>query len=247
MKAVANVIVVSFMSSALATINVGEDGPEISPLPNDSSLLLEAEKYRRPSQTPPKAEKPGRKADSGKSKKPSTSGGDGPDCALDGVVCDLSSYIEPVPETKKELTLGDVREEVERVGLPAIAVEMQPQGKTLVNLETIFYARAPQFERTVEILDFEVDLRGKPMRFTWHHGDGSQQTTSSPGRKYPHQNVTHTYKKAAAKVQPRVDVSYTVSFRIDGSDWQTLPDAIVAPGPAGSLTVNQGQPQLTKP
>src|SRR5699024_5843646 len=167
---------------------------------------------------------------------------DGPieDCAD----IDFDAYAE---YTAEEVTVGDIIEAVRQVGLPSLQIKIQPGGTTLVNFETIFYADAPTFERTIDLLGYAVDLRATPASFTWHHGDGTSQTTSSPGHKYPDHDVTHSFKCAADNIRPSVDVTYQVSYRIDSNTWQTLPGTITAPGAAASLSVEQGLPLLTKP
>ena len=148
------------------------------------------------------------------------------------------------PEDDPELTPGDVEREVKRVGLPRLRVSVQPAGATLVNLETIFHTTAAPFERTVDILDSTVDLRAVPATYTWHHGDGTTQTTTTPGRPYPAMDVIHQYNKPG-HVTPRVDVTYRVTYRIDDGDWQALDTTITAPGPATALRIREARPVLT--
>src|SRR5699024_3183031 len=79
---------------------------------------------------------------------------DGPieDCAD----IDFDAYAE---YTAEEVTVGDIIEAVRQVGLPSLQIKIQPGGTTLVNFETIFYADAPTFERTVDLLGYAVDRR----------------------------------------------------------------------------------------
>ncbi len=152
------------------------------------------------------------------------------------------------PETadpqRRTVRPGDIQEVVKEVGLPRLRVSVQPAGSTLVNLETIFHTTAAPFERTVDILDSTVDLRAEPAAFTWHHGDGSTQTTKSPGRPYPAMDVIHQYKEPGS-VTPRVDVTYRVTYRIDDGDWQSLDTTITAPGPGTALRIREARPVLT--
>lgn len=138
-----------------------------------------------------------------------------------------------------------VEREVRRIGLPPLQVAIQPEGSTLVNFETIFHTTAVPFERSVDILDSTVDLRGEPASYTWHHGDGTNQTTTTPGRLYPAMDVIHQYAKPGT-VRARVDVTYQVTYRIDGGDWETLDTLITAPGPATALRVREARPVLTQ-
>lgn len=113
-----------------------------------------------------------------------------------------------------------------------------------MNLETIFHTTATDFERTVTILDSTVILRARPATYTWHHGDGTTQTTRDPGRPYPAMDVTHTYDDTG-RVKARVDVTYTVTYRIDDGDWQTLDTPITATGPTTPLRIREARPILT--
>ncbi|WP_146825233.1 hypothetical protein [Aeromicrobium flavum] len=135
-------------------------------------------------------------------------------------------------------------EEVRRIGLPRLKVAVQPAGSTLVNLETIFHTTAAPIERTVPILGSTVDLRAAPATYTWHHGDGTTQATSRPGRPYPALDVVHRYREPG-RVAARVDVTYRVTYRIDGGAWQDLGATITAAGPATTLRVREARPVLT--
>jgi len=151
---------------------------------------------------------------------------------------------EPAEPDEPEVTPGDVEREVKRIPFPSLRVTVQPAGSTLVNLETIFHTQVQPFERDVEILDSTVALRAAPVAYTWHHGDGTTQTTTSAGRPYPAMDVTHQYRKPG-RVTPRVDVTYRVTYRIDDGEWQSLDATITAPGPATPLRVREARPVLT--
>lgn len=153
--------------------------------------------------------------------------------------------VEPADPDEPEVTPGDVVEAVKRVGLPRLTVAVQPAGSTLVNLETIFHTQAPAFARTVPILGSDVTLRAAPAAYTWHHGDGTIQTTSNPGRPYPAMDVIHRYR-TPAHLSARVDVTYRVTYRIDDGAWQNLSTPIIAPGPATALRVREARPVLTR-
>lgn len=154
---------------------------------------------------------------------------------------------EPSDPTDEESAVGpgDIAREIRRIGLPRLRVSVQPEGSTLVNLETIFHTTAAPFARSVDILDSTVDLRAEPASFTWHHGDGTTQTTTTPGRPYPAMDVIHQYAKPG-NVRARVDVTYRVTYRIDDGDWETLDAPITAPGPAVALRVREARPVLTQ-
>ncbi|MCL3819028.1 hypothetical protein [Aeromicrobium wangtongii] len=146
-----------------------------------------------------------------------------------------------------DLTPGDVLRAVRKIGLPSLQVRVQPGEKTLVNVPTIFYAEPQPFERSVQLLGFDVDVVAEPVSYHWVHGDGSETTTDQPGRPYPAMDVTHRYTEPADAVQPRVDVTYRVRFRIDGGPWSTLGQTLIASGPPAALAVKEAAPVLTTP
>lgn len=146
-----------------------------------------------------------------------------------------------------ELTPGDVLRAVKEIGLPSLQVNVQPGGETLVNVDTIFYTQPQPFERSVQLLGFDVDLVAEPVSYQWVHGDGTTATTTVPGRPYPAMDVTHRYETPAEDVQARVDVTYRVRFRVDGGPWTTIAQTLLASGPVAVLDVKEAAPVLTKP
>lgn len=148
---------------------------------------------------------------------------------------------------ERELTEGDVLTAVREIGMPALQVRVEPGAETLVNIATNFYTEPAPFNRSIELLGFDVDIEATPASFTWTHGDGTSTTTRSPGRPYPHLDVTHRYRAPAAVVRPRVDVTYQVRYRVDGGAWAPLSQTLTATGPAGTLAVNEAAPVLTAP
>lgn len=146
-----------------------------------------------------------------------------------------------------ELTEGDILNAVREIGLPSLKVRIQPGTKTLVNIETIFYTRPEAFERSIDLLGFDIDLVAAPVSYRWIHDDGTTATTSRPGKPYPAMDVTHRYRQPADNVRPRVDVTYRVRYRVDGGGWQTIGPTLLAAGPAAELDVREAAPVLTKP
>lgn len=152
----------------------------------------------------------------------------------------------PPPATPAELTPGDILTAVKKIGMPSLAINIQPGGETLVNLETIFYAKPQPFRRSVDLLGFDIDLVATPARFTWRHGDGTSHATNRPGRPYPSKEVVYRYAKSAKNLHPSVDVTYAVRYRVDGGAWQNLSQTLQASGPTGDLDVKEATPVLTR-
>ncbi|WP_262852924.1 hypothetical protein [Mumia quercus] len=153
-----------------------------------------------------------------------------------------SSDIAPLPE----VTPGHVLREVRRLPLPRATVAIQPSGRTLVNLDTVFSTTAPQFDETVTILGQQVRIVAKPTRYTWDFADGTTKTTATPGRPYPAMDVTHRYTKADRTHRPRVDVTFTISYSVDGGPTQSLEQTITTRGPAATLVTREATAVLVE-
>lgn len=152
---------------------------------------------------------------------------------------------EDVPAALPEVTPDLVLEALRRLGLPAVRTHTQPEDKTLVNFDTIFYAEPTTFRRTITLLGQRVDVEATPARFTWRPGDGNVRTTTTPGRPYPAKDVTHRYERAHRTVQASVDVTYTARFRVAGGAWQDIAETITISGPPTPLRVAEATPVLS--
>ena len=151
-------------------------------------------------------------------------------------------------DVRPQVTDAIVLREVKRIGLPEASIQVQPpDGATLVNFETIFYTERPEFARTVQLLGYTVDIEATATTYTWHHGDGSSQSSDGPGAPYPAKNIVHLYSDAHVTVRPSVDVTYEVRWRADGADWHTLDDPLTAAGASVALEVKEATALLTDP
>jgi hypothetical protein len=138
---------------------------------------------------------------------------------------------------RPQITWAMVLREVKRVGLPALRVRVQPADRTLVNFETIFYTEPEPFERELRLLGQRVDVRATASGFAWSFGDGASLQTQTPGAPYPAKDVVHEYADADVTVAPRVDVTYTAQFRVNGGGWQEIPETVTITGPPASLRI----------
>lgn len=146
-----------------------------------------------------------------------------------------------VPQVTWQMVLSEIR----RVGLPAMTVQVQPEGQTLVNFDTIFYTEPTTFTRTLQILGRDVEVEAQPSQFHWLYGDGASETTTVPGAPYPATTIVHQYSDAHVTVHPSVDTVYTARFRVDGGDWQAIPQTITIPGPPVDLRIREASPLLS--
>lgn len=155
---------------------------------------------------------------------------------------------EPTPEaTPAEITPGVVLRALRRLGLPEAEARTQPEGTTLVNFDTIFYADAEPQTRDVTLLGRPVTIEATPVEFVWHHGDGTSRTTAEPGAPYPARDITHRYASATDEpLAPRVDVTYRARFRVADGPWRPISETVTVTGPPGSLLVSEATPVLTR-
>ena len=170
------------------------------------------------------------------------------DCRVDAEVLKYGcrTYLPGDPDAA-ELTEGDILRAVREIGLPSLEVQIQPGTSTLVNVPTIFYTEPERFARSVTLLGFDIDLVATPVRYRWLHGDGTASTSTKPGKPYPSTEVTYRYRQPADVVNPRVDVTYRVRYRVDGGAWNTIDQTLLASGPTAELEVKEAVPVLTSP
>ncbi len=149
------------------------------------------------------------------------------------------------PVRQRTLTWQTVLAAIRRVGVPASQVHAPAY--TLVNLETTFWTRADEIDRSLSLIGFAVDVEVTPTSYTWNWGDGTSTTTQTPGRPYPSKDVTHTYAHATRDKPPvalSVDTTYTAQYRVDGGAWQQIPEQLVINGPATTMPVREASAVL---
>lgn len=161
-----------------------------------------------------------------------------------GSECRKPSTAGPTQQPRV-LTWTDVLSAIREVGIPSGSVK--GPDFTLVNLETTFYTVPATIDRPLSIIGYDVDVHVAPKSYTWHWGDGTTETTDTPGQPYPATDVTHTYRSATAPHQPlqvSVDVTYTAKYQVNGGVWQQIPEALTIPGASRPLPVKQASAVL---
>jgi hypothetical protein len=156
-----------------------------------------------------------------------------------------ASCADPETADVPDVNLLVLRAFREQVKLLDAAIQIQPpSGRTLVNLDTIFYTDDPSTTVTgINILGRSVDLRITADAFHWYFGDGRTITTPTPGQPYPAKDVIHRYS-TTGPVAPRVDVTYTGEYRIDGGGWLDIPGDATVTGAEAALTVVEARSEL---
>lgn len=145
------------------------------------------------------------------------------------------------PQVTQEMVLTALR----RVGLPQLTTQVQPNAKTLVNFDTIFYTEPEPVALDLTILGQGVEVEAQPTAYRWVFGDGTEMTTDSPGAPYPSKEILHRYTDADVNVQPHVEAVYSARFRVNGGDWQEISETVTTVGPSTDLRVVEGTPLLT--
>jgi hypothetical protein len=146
-------------------------------------------------------------------------------------------------------TPDDIYTAFKTIPLPTPHLHIQPPGgHTLVNLPTIYYTRPATIDTTLTVLDTTVDFHITAAAYTWHYGDHTTATTTGPGAPYPHQTITHRYRRQAT-IHPSLDTTYQADYRIHTgnttSQWQHLTPTVTITGPPHTLTIHTATPHLT--
>ncbi|MDR7252255.1 hypothetical protein J2X46_001231 [Nocardioides sp. BE266] len=134
----------------------------------------------------------------------------------------------------------------EELDWPASTLVVQPpNGQTLVNLETNFYTKNTAVAAIpVQLLGRNVVVSARPIAYRWNYGDGTSETTTSPGAPYPDLDVAHVYEQTE-KVAVSVDTQYgAASFTVDGGPPEQIPSTIWVAGAESDLEILEALPQL---
>jgi hypothetical protein len=141
-------------------------------------------------------------------------------------------------------TQADIFRAFKQIPLPESVLNIQPPGgATLVNFDTNFFTVAKPFEPTVSLLGHQVHFRIRPSSFTWHYGDGHDETTAKPGAAYPALDVTHRYLNKGT-VTPSVDTVWEADYQVDGGGWAPVNGTVTKAGAAQRLTIKSATPVL---
>lgn len=141
---------------------------------------------------------------------------------------------------------GEVFRYFQTLPLPQLITRQQPPGNGLVGLPVIFYTDGPTRQTfQVTIRGFTVDIDATATAFTWHTGDGHDQTSSDPGAPYPHQTVTHDYRSGSYTAF--VTATWGATYRVNGGASAPVPGTTTTDGPPVTFSVLQARTVLTNP
>lgn len=150
---------------------------------------------------------------------------------------------------------AEVLKAFEKVALPESTINVQPPGgETLVNLPTILSTSAERHQIPVHLdrVNIDVLLEVWPSQFIWQHGDGTSQTTSTPGKAWTEganlaELITHTYAKPSTGLQLSVDTTWSAQFKVVGQpDWRPVDGTVAITGAPVDVAVLEATPQLVR-
>jgi hypothetical protein len=233
-------LVAIVLGTILVTASASNADPEIGSDRKHSKVRLSESQETRPSTSTVSQE------DGSKQKREVLECDQGPGARAAGLSCEISEFPgtfgDPV---EPDVDPGDIERAIREVPMPPLTLHVQPDGRTLVNVETIFYTEPTTMRRTVALLGHSVRLECTPVRYTWVHGDGTTASTGKPGRPYPAKDVTHRYQRPGSDLRARVDTTYSVRYSVDGGRWTDLAEPLTAPGPSTAIDVDEAVPVLT--
>jgi hypothetical protein len=180
---------------------------------------------------------------------------------LNGFDCNVVPGAGPPPPP--QVTPFDAYAAVMRL-VPSPAIGAAPgKGRTLVNMETIFWVNsaADQSLGPVTLLGHQVGLRIHARATAWAFGDGSTDTSAGLGRRYAAADgcgeavcagyFGHTYVSTGA-MTVSATVTWAGEFSVDGGRWRGIANpatgANTVDGPAATrpITVIQARGVLVQ-
>ena len=144
-----------------------------------------------------------------------------------------------------QVTEAMVLQAFRRIPLPSLRSRTQPANKTLINFDTIFFTQAQPLTRRLTLLGQRVRLEIRPSRFEWVHGDGTSQTTSTPGAAYPSKSIIYRYADAHTTVAHRVVVTWSAEYSLNGGPLRPVSGTVTTTGPDTPLRVAEASPALS--
>jgi len=165
-----------------------------------------------------------------------------------------TTCLSPVQATHfGQITPGYVAEQWQDLDWETAELTLQPpDGKTLVNLATVFSTTmSPQPQTiTVTLLGIPVTIEATPTTWTWHSDAGDKGwPTDNPGTPYTDGADTDSLNTFSyldtGTVTPSVDVTYTGRFRVNGGAWQDIPGDLTKQGATVTLEVLPAGAHLT--
>ena len=158
----------------------------------------------------------------------------------------------PAPTGPPAVDKAAVRDRAIRL-LPGVAIGSAWSTTALVNAETILWAVTTRDRplASVTVAGQRVQLRVHFTQARWSYGDGTAETTASPGKPYDRLNDPCTTKQCAHyrghtyKTTGRMTITLVViwhaQYRADGGSWQDIDGGIAGPPTRHVITVKEAR------
>lgn len=143
-----------------------------------------------------------------------------------------ASYDACVRDVAPLITIRDIASFVPTPGRQ----QMQPDGWTVVGLDTNFYAITEQHVVAGTLLGRPADVRFTPTAFHWDYGDGSTATKPTKGGTWEVLEVdefaptptSHVYEQLG-DYTITLSITFSAEYRFDGSAWRAVVGTITLP------------------
>ena len=117
-------------------------------------------------------------------------------------------------------------EDFQRLGVDPLVAHAGPLTDWLpVNMVNVLYAESETQTIDTVLLGTPVSVRAIPTSYHWDLGDGNTITTTNPGKPFPDEEITSTYR-----YEGWYDVTLTTTFRgefsVNGGEWQDIDGTI---------------------
>jgi hypothetical protein len=156
---------------------------------------------------------------------------------------------EPAEEAPAAVPIVVTAEDLQRLPIDPGGLAVQPnRGWVLVNLETIVWTGATEQTFSAVVLGTPVEVRARPIDFTWDFGDGSAPlTTTDPGAPFPNHSVAHVYSAAAEQRHVTLTTRWAGEFEVNGSGvWQPVVGVATTSEVSEPFEVRTAETSLTK-
>jgi hypothetical protein len=166
------------------------------------------------------------------------------DYVLEDGTVSQSSVICPEDLESRGPTLADIDHAFKQIPMKPSTIHIQPPGgETLVNFDTIYYTEPYSLDRSVRLLGSTVDFHITVASYIWHYGDGTTDTTTSPGAAYPDQTIVHRYLRKGP-VEVSLETVYQADYSINGGPQQHLADTVTMTSAPQRLSILTATPHL---
>lgn len=128
----------------------------------------------------------------------------------------------PAAEGAEPVVITVTREDFESMPVEPLTASAGPeQGWLPVNMVNVLHADDQTQTMAMELLGTPVEVRAVPVQYDWDLGDGNSISTTDPGKPYPSEAVSATYR-----YEGWYDVTLTTTFSgqfsVDGGPWQDI-------------------------